>query len=230
MNTLPIRKLYAYIILIFAIIFSNSLTREVWAENLTYLQTTGQLHTQLNWNIEKQNDATTELTVTNNSNGTIYTSKNNVYLEVIQWHLKNPLAKTELTAWRQKNLIFVKGTLNGKSFKKTLSIDTDPWFQPMSFSLAQFVQSESLAITFWTLNPDNLKAFKMRATKVTTETLRINRKEALAQKVKVSLTGLRATIWQAHYWFSTKDGTFLKYEGIDGPPGTPLTVTTLMGI
>lgn len=223
-----IRRHCVYVLVISAMAFLSSYAPRAWAENRKYLQITDQAHTQFNWRIEKQTDTTAALTVTNTRNETAYTSKNNSLLEVTQWHLKNPSAKTELSAERQKNSIVINGTFKGGPFTKTLAIDDDPWFQPMSFSLTVFVGSKADLITFWTLNPDTLNAFKMKAAKVSVETLKINEKEIPAQKVKVSLLGIRSAFWHAYYWFSTKDGTFLKYEGVDGPPGTPLTITTLM--
>ncbi|MDD5195120.1 MAG: hypothetical protein PHQ96_05560 [Candidatus Omnitrophica bacterium] len=198
-----------------------------YAQNLEYSQTTANTHTTFSWHIEKQGNDT-ELNVIRENGQIRYVSKNNAHLATTHWFYKNQAANTEFTAERRGNSIFVEGTNNGKSFKSSIDIDSAPWYQPMSFSLANLVCSQSDSVAFWTINPENLKAFKMAANKIKKEIIsRIAGQEIPAQKVKVRLAGFRSGFWHAYYWFRIKDGLFIRYEGVDGPPGTPLTEINL---
>ena len=70
----------------------------------------------------------------------------------------------------------------------------------------------------------------MKAQKVGIESLSAQNKKVQAQKVKVSLSGPKSMFWHSYYWFGINDGIFLRYEGVNGPPGTPQTTTTLTAI
>jgi hypothetical protein len=47
-------------------------------------------------------------------------------------------------------------------------------------------------------------------------------------KVKVTLNNWMSKFWSNYYWFRKADGVFLRSEGVNGPPGTPVTVMTMV--
>ena len=50
-----------------------------------------------------------------------------------------------------------------------------------------------------------------------------------AMRVKVSPWGLLSLFWSSLYWYRSSDGTFVRFEGVRGLPGTPKTVVELIG-
>ena len=143
------------------------------------------------------------------------------------WELVNDRTDTRLTAERVGDIIKLEGKFEGKTVDKTLKIDGKPWFQAWDLSLGSFVLSGKKSLEFWTVRND-LKAFRMAAFRDKEETLEINGRNVEAVKVKVSLPGWMAKFWSASYWFRKSDGVFVKYQGANGPPGTPETVIELV--
>jgi hypothetical protein len=157
-----------------------------------------------------------------------YTTTNDSHLNSLEWHLVNTAEKTDILAKRQKNLITISGVFKSKPIERKIKIDKDPWYQPMSFSLSKLIKSRKKAITFWTLNPTNLKPYKMKALNYGKETIDINGKETQAYKIKVILTGFRSMFWHAFYWYRADDNTLIQYKGVDGPPTSPTTSINLV--
>jgi hypothetical protein len=79
--------------------------------------------------------------------------------------------------------------------------------------LQGFVNSEQKMVKFWTLRPNELKAYKLKARKVGHETLKIANESMDTIKVELRLTGWLAPFWNSFYWFRAKDGLFVKFEG-----------------
>jgi hypothetical protein len=46
--------------------------------------------------------------------------------------------------------------------------------------------------------------------------------------VKITLTGFRAHLWKALYWFRAGDHVMLKCRAVYGLPGTPATILELV--
>jgi hypothetical protein len=77
----------------------------------------------------------------------------------LEWRVQ--YAGVDIIAQRTGNLIQLSGTRNGDSFREDLEIDESPWFQPLSYALGQFSQSNQDAVVFWTIRPDNLGVVKL---------------------------------------------------------------------
>ena len=196
------------------------------AEELSYLEATDSREVAIDWRID-QGEKITYFTCTKD-NGQAYTSRYDDALAVIEWHFKDPAVKTDIVATRKKNAIFVKGTFHGEAVDTKIPIDKDPWYQTLSFSLPSLMRSGRSSTTFWALRTDTLSPHKMRATKRREETILIQGEKVETQNIRVKLTGFKAMFWHSDYWFRSPDGLFLKYKGVEGPPGTPETVMTLV--
>ena len=122
--------------------------------------------------------------------------------------------------------------MNGKAIDGTKQIDGLPWYQTVTFSLRPMVMSkEQDSVSFWTLRPDTLALVKLRAIKETEEQIQVNNSTVKAQRVRVTPDNeLLSFFWQGNYWFRSQDGVFVKFEGINGPPGTPKTVIELVQV
>jgi hypothetical protein len=121
-------------------------------------------------------------------------------------------------------------SVNGAAPVETAAkLDSDPWFASPDFSLAPFVASGKKEITFWTVNPANGKAFKMRGTRKECETLSLNGKTERAVKVEVTADNVPAVFFSMQYWFREADCLFLKFAGTRGGPGSPKILVEFAG-
>lgn len=144
----------------------------------------------------------------------------------LSWAMGSPTRKCSIHASRKYNTISIKGMLNGQAINKHIEIDDTPWFQATSLSLKGLINSGEKEIQFWTLRPETLKAYKLKAIKENSELFLIGNTPIEAVKIKLCLTGFLSPFWSSHYWFSTKDGSFLGFEGPADKSGlTRISVT-----
>lgn len=137
------------------------------------------------------------------------------------WKVLDSAGNVRILAERHDNCIRVEGSVKGRQVRKEIAIDGAPWFQATSWSLRRFVLSGESEIEFWTLRPDTLKAYKVIARRRTEEVLQLAKDAVPAVRIELRLTGMLAPFWKSWYWFRSKDGVFLRFEGPGGPPGTP---------
>lgn len=145
-----------------------------------------------------------------------------------KWENNTKRQDTKLAAHRSGNTIKIQGTFKGKEIAKEFKIDNRPWFQAWNLSLGPFALSGKNRLEFWTVRNNDLKECTMVVLREKEETIKINSQAVETVKVKVTLTGWTSVFWSAHYWFRKSDGLYLRYEGANGPPGTPVTVVELV--
>lgn len=163
-----------------------------------------------------------------NDNGAIIQTILDPKLATKGWKLHNKGEDTDLTAQRSDNSIVIKGDFKGKEITKELKIDNRPWYQAWNLSFSRFVLSGRDQQEFWTLRDSDLKEFVMVVIRENEEVIELNGHTEEAVRVKVTLNNWMSKFWKVHYWFRKSDGIFLRYEGANGPPGTPVTVTELV--
>lgn len=145
-----------------------------------------------------------------------------------KWMYRDEKENTEFVAEREGNAIYIQGILQGEKIEKTIAIDQDIWINKIDHGLSHFVNSDQTSVTFWTLKLADLEPVHFEAEKIETEMLQINGQKVQAIKVKLTLNHmLIARFWSAHLWYRTSDGLFLRYEGANGGPGTPVTTITI---
>jgi hypothetical protein len=130
----------------------------------------------------------------------------------------------DITARLENGRIKVSGVVEGKPVEKTFPKGDLPWFQLLSFSLRPFAQSDEDSIQFQFLRPDNLSFVKLEAKKNGAATIPVGGREETACHIRVSPPWPLSVFWQGNYWFRASDGLFLRFEGVNGPPGTKKTV------
>ena len=145
----------------------------------------------------------------------------------LEWRFRD--GTEEVTARRSGNLILLSGNRDGRKFHKDLTIDKSPWFQPISYALGRFSQSHLDRVVFWTIRPDNLDIVKLQARRNGEEQISTGAGPLLAYKIHISLDGILSHFWKASYWFRKDDGLFIRYEGVNGLPGTPTTTIQIDG-
>ncbi|MDD4954889.1 MAG: hypothetical protein PHP17_02485 [Candidatus Omnitrophica bacterium] len=210
---------------IFLLLISLLFSFDLMAASYKFIEKTGNCYTDIFWKVNSEKYWTTLATKRGPEE---YITTNDQQLNALEWRLTNTSNKTNITAKRQKNSIKVTGTFRGKPIERNIRIDKNPWYQPMSFSLSKFIKSKKKVITFWTLNPEDLKPYKMKAFNYGKEIITVNDNEIKTYKVKIILTGLRSFFWHAFYWYRTDDGALIQYKGVDGPPTSPITVINLV--
>lgn len=139
------------------------------------------------------------------------------------WSVEAPDEQTEFTATRQGETIDMHGRFHGTPIHKKIRIDHCPWFQSLSVSLKSITARKRSEINFWLIRPDNLKAYKLVATRKGLQTLVLDGIAMEAIRVEIRPCGVLALLWKGNCWFS-KDGLFLKYKGAGGLSGTSETV------
>jgi len=217
------RLIWNSILLLF--IFFTAPAEGFGIETYDYLERIDTLSVKIFWQLEEKKD---HIILRSIRAGEIHIYQCDLLGATLQWELKNPGTNTDIVARREKRSILINGTFEGESIDKKVSIDGAPWYQPMSFSLTSFIKSDKSSVEFWSLRPNDLLSYKMKAKKKEIQLIKIHGKEVEVQKVKVSLTGFRSMFWHGYYWFRKVDGLFMKYEGVNGPPGTPKTIIELI--
>lgn len=148
--------------------------------------------------------------------------------ETLEWKLSNSKSQTDFTALLNNRTINIRGLFGRKEIAQTIKIGEKPWYQNFPFSLAPFILSGNESIDFMSLRPNDLKPFEMTARKSGVLNMVIDGESVQVQKVRVSLPGLLFKFWHGDYLFRCLDGQFIRYEGVNGPPGTPRTEIELL--
>jgi hypothetical protein len=120
------------------------------------------------------------------------------------------------------------GRVDGKIIDSIFSLDGEPWYQPLSYSLRKLLDNSSKTHRFWTIRPDTFTPVLLQANKLECETIRLDGDEVDACRVEISKSGLMSAFWSASYWFRQSDGLFVQYRGTHGLPGTDETMIELI--
>lgn len=144
----------------------------------------------------------------------------------LSWTMAAP-PNTRLRAERKADKLHIQGILQGKAVDKQLPLGNKPWFQSLSFALSRMVALERAKTEFWFLRSDKLELLAMRAELAGKEQVEADGKAVAARRVRIKLDSLMAAFWEASYWFRDADQAFLRYQGVNGPPGTDETVIDL---
>ncbi len=134
----------------------------------------------------------------------------------------------ELTAERIGNTLSIRGVRSGKEITEDIAIDDRPWYQPLSFSLSNFINSKENKTSFWVIRPDEIDVLALTAEKVGEEILLFQGEEVLTHKVEIRAEGFYARFWHATYWYRKSDSLFMRYQSVHGLPGTDATVIELL--
>jgi hypothetical protein len=145
-----------------------------------------------------------------NDTTTIETDKN---LNTIKMIFKSENKNLQLI--RKDRIIELTGTFEGKEIKKELVIDDDPWYQLFVFSFTEFIFSEDDSRYYWVFNPFDLSMNKMKVNKERREKINLNGKIYDTYLLNTRLTGFMSAFWKGEYWFDSKNGMYLKYDGLN---------------
>lgn len=149
--------------------------------------------------------------------------------QTVKWTTKEE-GKHDIVAKRIGNTIQITGTRLGERVNETVKIDKRAWYQPLSYSLGSFLESDEQSISFWVIRADKIEVVALQATKKGEELLKFNNEEVPAQKVEIRPDGLLSALWVGTYWYRKSDNLFLRYQAVHGLPGTAETTVKLKEI
>ena len=188
-----------------------------------YIENTGPQTSFFTWQLDFNNELMA--TVTSREEKVLYVNICDQSGATCTWRME----KEDVRIWAQRrgNELYVRGREAGEPIEKVFSLDSAPWFQPLSYSLRRFLATDEQKQVFWMIRLDKLKPMKFQAVREGVEEIATTGSKCKAVKIKISPTGLFSCFWHAYYWFRQEDGLFLRYEGTHGPPGTPKTIINL---
>lgn len=145
------------------------------------------------------------------------------------WKLSDNRKDLNISAYRSDNTLILTKIQEGKKLKRVLKIKSDPWFQLYPLSFEKFAAGGRKTTRYWSINPDEAKAYEFSLTRKESSLVTVAGRDVLSEHFRISLTGFLALFWGADCWHRKTDGKFMRYEGINGRPGTPVTVTEFLG-
>ena len=195
-------------------------------ERYQYLQCVASDRTDVEWRLEKGSQ--TRLVYVKKGERSVTTI--DIDFGTIRWETVRPEENTNVTAERRGNVIHLTGTFQGKPVNREFTIDDRPWCQATTLSFRPFVTSGDEKLEFWILRPSTLEPHRLVARKKGVDRWPVLGEAVDVQQVKIGLPGVLAPLWSADYWFRKEDGVFVKYEGPNGPPGSPIVVVDLVRV
>ena len=197
--------------------------KEISTAVYTYRETVGEKVSSYSWQVEEKGP---QRIVSVYEEGKTFINSCAPDGSTRQWQLKDD--KHDIIAKRQGNTLHISGVRNGESYNETVEIDERPWFQPISYSLRNFLSSQETAMSFWTIRADSIEVTTLQVAKMPEEEIMINNIPTPAQKVEVRAEGFYAHFWHGTYWYRKSDKLFLMYRSVHGPVGTAETVVELL--
>jgi len=190
-----------------------------------YLETSGEQTSQFYWHISYPEELV-EIKVDSTEYKTVNRCRKDG--ETVFWSARKGDGQT-VSAVRNGHELAVTRVENGKQSVKTYKIDERPWFQPISYSLHDFLASDRESITFWSIRMDTGKPVVLKAQKTGTDSLTLENDPVPAVKIDVRLDGPLSMFWRGSYWYRLQDGLFLKHQSKLGPAQSMSTSYHLVG-
>ena len=141
------------------------------------------------------------------------------------WKLSDNRKGLNISAYRLDNTLIVTKIQEGKKLNRELRIKSDPWFQLYPLSFEKFAAGRQITTRYWSIDPDETKAYEFSLTRKESSLITVAGMGVQSDHFRISLTGFLALFWGADCWHRKADGKFMRYEGVNGRPGTPVTVT-----
>ncbi len=204
--------------------FSVAATAE---DRFVYLESTASA--MITINVEAEENSTGSILHVDRSDGDVYDITCDRQDATTSCGYSSPATRTAYGTIREGNAILMSGTLKGSPVSRTIAIDGRPWYEFPERSLCLYaISSSHPPISFWILLPSDGNAFLLMARWEGPDEIEVNGRKVMAIRVRVSLTGLLSIFWGTYYWYDATDGTFLKYKGVRGLPGSPETTVELI--
>lgn len=149
----------------------------------------------------------------------IYTDRN---YSTIEW--KYISINVNISAIRIANCIRLKGVFNNKPIDKEYHIDSSPWKQLFPYDIGKSLPIDEKELSFWSISPKKLDITQFSIKIESIAPIKIGDKYIESFFCRLRMKGIFSSLWNAKTWFEKDDISFLKYEGVNGPPGTAVTI------
>lgn len=189
-----------------------------------YRDRTGDDTTHFCWSLKRLENDNSVITSTSRKETFVNVSRPDG--ATLHWEVHKPGVRAQARVDDEQ--LVMEGRLKGEPVVWDEPMKGRTWYQPLSFALRDLARGDRKKAAFFCLRPDTLKPASMQAEGKGKETIDVNGREVQAVKVRVRLQGLLSIAWHGDYWFRMKDWVFVRYEGVNGPPGTPRTVIELI--
>ncbi len=210
--------------LLFLVLLTSVQARELPKGVFDYQEKVGDTITPYQWSVEKHEDGAVVTVIEEGKTFRNYCTRNGA---TYRWDM-TLTGKHDITAVRKGDTLEIAGILFGEDHRETVTIDERPWYQPLSFSLGRFLDSDQQKTSFWIIRADTIEAVALTAEKMGNELLVRDGKTIATSKVEVRAAGFYSSFWSATYWYRKSDNLFLRYESVHGLPGTEETVVELV--
>ncbi|MFW6181342.1 MAG: hypothetical protein ACOC8N_06295 [Spirochaetota bacterium] len=145
-------------------------------------------------------------------------------LATVRWHYRHRERGTDLTAWREGNVILLEGSHEGEEVRRRFEIDDLPWRQQFPLDLEQFARSDRQSTMFWAIGTDGpagLKAAKFIAVKKEQDTITVNGETCRVRRIRISFYGLLSIFWHGDSWHRCSDGEYIRFRSSEAPGHPP---------
>lgn len=184
------------------------------AGELDYLKTQGDSRQAMRWALSRQDGG---WVVDASEGDSVYRNVCAADGATRAWQYTGP--DTDVDARVVDGTLAIRGRRAGETVDGTYALAGLPWYQPLSFSLARFLQTPAREVTFWTIRPDTLRPVKMLAERKGVEALAWRGTTVRTDRVHVRPSGMLALLWEADYWFARDSGCFVRYASSGRFPG-----------
>ena len=130
----------------------------------------------------------------------------------LQWTSVSPAEDTNLEGRREGDRVILRGRHRGEGVETSYEIDELPLHINPALGLQFFVTSGQEKMEFWTLRPDNLNKYKMKAENKGPETVDVDGRPVEAVRVEWGLTGLKSMFFSQTMWFRATNGVFVRSD------------------
>jgi hypothetical protein len=146
----------------------------------------------------------------------------------LEWKLVQFSNGKKVSVTRRGDSIVIDGQKDGKSFHSVLALEGKPWFQNIGLCAAPFLWSGEKSRSFRIINPADLGIVKLKIEKMEITNVTMAGRQRRAQRLELRSDNVfLQALWKADYWLDADSGEYLRYEGINGGPGTPKTTVEL---
>jgi hypothetical protein len=152
----------------------------------------------------------------------------NSSFDTLSWSYTDKRKEIDMTAVRHGDIIDVTTHQKGQNQKKQMKINSSPWYQIFPLSFEKFASSNEKTTNFWSINPEEAKPYEFSLTKQQKTVEKVGDQQVDVVHIRVSLTGFLALFWHADSWHRSSDGKFMRYEGVNGRPGTQPTIVEFL--
>lgn len=186
----------------------------------TYSKVRGKEQTKVIW---KESTTSNGKDITINDGYKVYSQSVNSNNATIKWHYLNPVNNTDYSVVFDGDTYKIQGKIKGKAVNKEEHTAGYPWCQNISIKGGPLLKKQGQKLEYECIRPDTGGLQRMVATNIGTTTIN----GICVNDLKVTPAGALSKMWSCHDFCDAKTGVLVKYQAVEGVPGTPETIWIL---